>query len=705
MRVEMRTATGGALSTGDIFCLENDLENNLWIGTLNGAYQLDERKEEPHILSMQEHIFPESTIFALFSDRQGLLWVGPYYGDVRYFNPQINDYEFYKADEQVPFRLHGAVQGHIAEDKQGVFYIATEGSGMNILRPGNEHIEHLTVENGKIPHNKIRSLWFDPEYDRLYMGPYMKGLYYIDLPTGKTHKVKEDVMSSPHAKIVEKMIPYQNQLILLTQEGLFKMDRQTLQVSSLFEQEELKSLCTGIIRTIYVDNRDVLWVSSYEKGLFTIDLKNKHPLNFYGDGLSRESTIPSAIVDICGNARQGLFFATLKSGVLNYRFDTDTFVCFSEKNAHLLSDICYNIAFSRQGKLIVTSNKGISFLDLSPKKTVLSTNHFQLTPSFPLKGLSADCGLHVSSSDGRIYVGGLYGLLVLPEEVKRLAESDYPVYFSSLQVNNERVFAGAPVLPQSLPETEELVLPYHQNTFSLSFASSDYVNYSPVLYEYKLEGLDHIWTTTEYKTITYTSLRPGKYKLTVREVQKPFRKAELICLIQPPFWKSWPAFICYLLLTAWILWKIFRFQKSKTLLQTTLELERRETMRIEEGNQNKLKFFTNISNEFRTPLTLIINQLDRLYADLSPSARNKADKIRKQAVRLQNLISELLDFRKMEQNQLRLRVRDYELNEFLKNYAFFLGIDGVNSRSGTDQKARRRNGEDGTGRKGAARQR
>lgn len=665
--VEIRDRDGSEVATADLYCLAADHKNNLWLGTLNGAYQLKASEEDPGCLILREHIFPESTVFSLFSDQQGLLWVGPYYGDVYYFNPEINNFEFYGADEQVPFRLHGAVEGHMAEDKAGVCYIATEGSGINVLRPDREEIEHLTVENGTIPHDKIRSLWFDPDYDRLYMGPYMKGLYYRDMRTGTTHPVEAKVMKSAYAKIVEEMIPYQNSLILLTQDGLYKMDRQTQEVSYLFEEEELKNLCEGIIRTIYVDSRDVLWVSSYRKGLFTVDLKNNRPLNFYGDGLTKESTIPSAIVDICGDARQGLFLATLKSGVLNYQFDTDTFVCFSEKNTHLLSDICYNIAFSRQGKLVVTSNRGISFLELSPKKTVLSANHFQLTSSFPLKGLSADCGLYTSSVDGRIYVGGLYGLLVLPEEEIRLSGSHYPIYFSSLWVNNESVPAGHPLLPQTLPEIKELVLPHDQNTITLSFASSDYVNYSPVLYEYKLDGLDNIWTKTEHKTLTYNSLRPGKYKLTVRELHPPYREAELVCLIKPPFWKAWPALILYIIIGSWLVWKMIRFQKSKAILQTTLEMERREVARVEESNKNKLEFFTNISNEFRTPLTLIVNQLDRLYVDLPPSAKNKADKIRKQTVRLQNLITELLDFRKMEQRQLRLKVRNYELTEFLKD--------------------------------------
>lgn len=665
--VKICTPDGSEVSPGDLYCLAHDGRNTLWIGTLNGAYQVSESKENPATLIRREHIFPESTIFSLFSDQQGLLWVGSYYGDVYYFNPRINNYEFYGADEQVPFRLHGAVQGNIAEDAQGVFYIATEGSGMNVLRPDRNEIEHLTVENGKIPHNKIRSLWFDEKYDRLYMGPYMKGLYYRDMRTGTTHPVEARVMDSPYAKIVEKMVPYKNYLILLTQEGLFKMDRKTQEVSALFEEEELKTLCDGIIRTIYVDSRDVLWVSSYKKGLFTVDLKHRRPLNFYGDGLTKASTIPSAIVDMCGDVRQGLFLATLKSGVLNYQFDTDTFVCFSEKNAHLLSDICYNIAFSRKGKLVVTSNKGISLLDLSPKKTVLSVQHFQLNSSFPLKGLSGDCGLYTSPTDGRIYIGGLFGLLVLPEEEIFFSENRYPIYFSSLWVNNERVRAGDPLLPQTLPAIKELVLPHDQNTITLSFASSDYVTHSPVLYEYKLDGLDKIWTKTEHKTITYNSLRPGKYKLTVREVRNPYREAELACVIQPPFWRAWPALIAYLILGTWLIWKGIRFQQSKTILQTTLEMERREVARVEESNRNKLEFYTNISNEFRTPLTLIVNQLDRLYVDLPSSAKNKADKIRKQTDRLQNLITELLDFRKMEQKQLRLHVKDYELTEFLKD--------------------------------------
>lgn len=665
--VKIRDRSGSEIPTGDLYCIAHDWQNTIWIGTLNGAYQLSETKDDPASLTHLEHIFPESTVFSLFLDQQGLLWVGSYYGDVYYFNPQINNYEFYGADEQVPFRLHGAVQGNIAEDTQGVFYIATEGSGMNVLRPGQKEIEHLTVENGKIPHNKIRSLWFDSEYDRLYMGPYMKGLYYRDMRTGRIHPVDAPIMDSPYARIVEKIVPYKDYLILMTQRGLFKMDRKTLEISHLFENAELQTLCDGIIRTIYVDSRDVLWVSSYRKGLFTVDLKNNTSLNFYGDGLTKQSTIPSGIVDICGDVRQGLFLATLKSGVLNYQFDTDTFVCFSEKNAHLLSDVCYNINFSRQGKLVVTSNKGISLLDLSPKKTVLSVQHFQLNSSFPLKGLSGDCGLYTSPTDGRIYIGGLFGLLVLPEEEISFNGNRYPIYFSSLWVNNEQVSARDPLLSQTLSEVKELILPHDQNTITLSFASSDYVTHSPVLYEYKLDGLDKIWTKTEHKAITYNSLRPGKYKLTVREVQNPYRQVQLSCIIRPPFWKAWPALICYILLGGWLIWKMIRFQQSKTILQTTLEMERREVARVEESNRNKLEFYTNISNEFRTPLTLIVNQLDRLYVDLPPSAKNKADKIRKQTDRLQNLITELLDFRKMEQKQLRLRVKDYELTEFLKD--------------------------------------
>jgi len=649
----------------DIYCMEEDVKGSVWMGTLSGLYQFSNIEREAGKAALQNHLFAESTIFSLFSDHQGTLWVGSYYGDVRYFNPEIDNYTYYPTDENHPARLHGAVIGEITEDSKGNLFIATEGSGINILTHPTGDIQHITISDG-LPQNKIRSLWFDEKYNRLYISGYMKGLAYLDVITRKIHPVKDGAIDHIYQRIIEKIIPYKDYLILLTQDGLFKLDRNTLTITFFLDEPELRELCSGIIRTIHIDERDILWVSSFSRGLFTIDLKRKTTLNFYGDGLIKGSTVPSAVLNICGDTKRGLYMTTLKSGVLSYNADRDTFTVFNEEKQHLLSDICYNLAFSWYGNLIVTTNRGVSILNLSSRHEVNSARHMLFTASSPLTALSGDCGLYVSSYGDKIYVGGLYGLLTFSERDLVLGNDNYSLFFSSLGINNSQVVSPSEFLPLSFPFMKKLTLPYNKNTVSVRFASSNYLSTHASVHEYKLEGLDEYWTRTNHKDIIYNSLRPGKYKLLVREVGNIDKSIQLDIIITSPFWATSPAIFIYIVFLLFLLGMIIRFNKSRTRLKISLEMERKEIHRIEEANRNKMNFFMNISNEFRSPLTLILSQIDRLLGELPSSGQKKLDNIKRQAVRLQDLATELLDFRKIEQNSLNLQIKGYNVTDFMR---------------------------------------
>lgn len=650
----------------EIFCIQEDIKGTIWFGTLSGMYQVvRENYGNNEVVTVLNHVIPEASVFALYSDRQGTLWIGSYYGDVRYFNPEVDNYVYYPTDEDHPERLHGAVIGVMAEDDQGNIYMGTEGSGVNILSSQTGRFKHLKTEDG-LTQNKIRCIWLDEEYNRLYISEYMQGLSYYDLRTKNIRSLRHDILETPYHRIIEEIIPYRNILLLRTQKGLFHMDRKTQQITPLFEDPLLQEYCSGIIRAVHVDVKDVLWVSSFEKGLFTIDMKTEKMIRSYGDGLKDKSSIPSAVLDFCEDKKKGLFMSTLKSGVLAYNPEEDNFINYSEKNHELLSDICYNVCFSWYGNLIVTSNKGISILNLTSREQVNSVHHIRLSSSFPLVALSGDCGLYSSTHEDKIYVGGLYGLLSFSEKDLVVNRSDYMLYFSFLTVNNVPVISPSDILPETMPNTDKIELSHRQNTISLTFASTNYLSTRETIYEYKMEGIDDYWHSTDNKRITYNSLRPGKYKLMVREINNTRKSAEMNIIIHSPFWATTPAILLSLFVVLLISVLLIRFLRSKTQLKTSLEMERKEMVRMEEVNKNKMDFFINISNEFRTPLTLILSQLDRLSHELPGTGRKRLDKIKTQALRLQDLITELLDFRKMEQNKLLLHVTGGDINDFIK---------------------------------------
>jgi ligand-binding sensor domain-containing protein/AraC-like DNA-binding protein len=655
-----REGTGESVHIpNNILCIQEDVAKTIWIGTHTGTYQL--LKKEQGAFELKQHMLKESMISALFSDRQGTMWIGSYYGDVRYHHPLIDNYTFYATDESNPRRLHGAMIGQITKDKHGTMYFATEGSGINILRAGSESFEHLSAANG-LPGNKIKALWYDEAYNRLFISVFMKGVCYLDLQTQTVKRIESDALTDIYQHIIKDFIPWKEYLLLHTQNGIFKLNRKTLAIDWFFEEAALRERCSGLIRTLFLDERNTLWVSSFRQGLFTIDLATHEVLHDYGNGISPDSRIPSAIIKIAGDYKRGLYFVTLKSGILKYHPAADTFHIFNEEKHNLLSNICYNVAFSPENQLIITSNKGITLLTVAPDNTVYSPYHIRINHSSPLTAFIGECGLYVSAEENRIYAGCLYGLFCFPGSSAVPVDAPYSLYLSSLQVNDGK----SSLVKKDLSRTHAIVLPYDKNTFSLQFASSDYLASRASSYEYMLEGLEDYWIGVSHNTIIYNSLRPGAYKLTVRETGDTGKSAEMTLVIKPPVWRTAPAYLAYLLLLAAVIVVIIRTWKGRALLKASLEMERREVVRIEELNKNKMDFFVNVSNEFRIPLTIIVSLIGRM-PELSPRGKNKLEKINRQVLRLQDLVTEMLDFRKMEQNKLRLQIGKHDLVAFIQS--------------------------------------
>lgn len=204
----------------------------------------------------------------------------------------------------------------------------------------------------------------------------------------------------------------------------------------------------------------------------------------------------------------------------------------------------------------------------------------------------------------------------------------------------------------------------------MEFATFDYNNEQNRLFEYCLEGFDKTWTQTSGTTITYTNLPPGDYILRVRSWDNPKPESEIYLNVHvsTPFYATIWAYLFYLLCLLGVMIAFIRFKTRQAALKSSLEFERKEKERIEELNQAKLRFFTNISHEFRTPLTLILGQIEVLMQmdKLSTSVYNRILRIYKNAWHMRDLISELLDFRKQEQGYLKLKVEEQNLVTFTR---------------------------------------
>ena len=236
--------------------------------------------------------------------------------------------------------------------------------------------------------------------------------------------------------------------------------------------------------------------------------------------------------------------------------------------------------------------------------------------------------------------------------------------------------------------TGKINLKHYENNVTIEFAKSNYTNeHVQQVFEYKLEGLDKGWNSTTIPVARYTNLYPGKYKLYVKTAGDSNAVPAILEIIISTAWYNtwWAWFICIMIVIA-ITEIIIRYRNEKKNLSLSLEKERFEKQNIELLNHEKLVFFTNVSHEFRTPLTLIISHIESLLqmSSLPPAAYNKIMKLRQNAMYMNNLVSELLDFRKFTQNRYTLSVKRRDMVCFIKE--IFLTFNDYANEKGLEYK-------------------
>ena len=282
------------------------------------------------------------------------------------------------------------------------------------------------------------------------------------------------------------------------------------------------------------------------------------------------------------------------------------------------------------------------------------------------------------AKNGMVYFGTTSGVVYFhPDSIRE------STYFPTLALTNFKIFNkvipigkmtdGRTILTKSINESDKITLRYSDNNFSIEFAAIDFSAPEKIKYAYTMEGFDKKWIEKDFnqRYAAYTNLYPGTYtfKIKTTNVDGDWNDhyKTLIIKIQPPFWKTWWAYLIYfaILISAFI--GVRKLMLFRITMQNSLEMERLEREKLEELNQSKLQFFSNVSHEFRTPLTLILGPLERLSnSRLDGALKKQIEFVHKNAIRLLRLVNLLLDLQKVEKNEMHLRARLGDIVAFTK---------------------------------------
>lgn len=664
------------LSDNQIRCVLEDDFKRIWIGTFRGLDCYDPATEKwSHYTRYGDspNTLSHHSVLSLHKDMQGNIWVGTYYGGVNVFNPSKSSNHFYYAEPLQEDCLSFPVVGKMAEDDAGNLWVCTEGGGLNrydVATGSFTRYQHRKGDAGSVGGNNLKSIYYRKENGRLYVGTHLGGLFVLDVKSDKghvLHHIKGDSTSLPH-EIVNDIQEYKDGLALLTQGGVVFMNPDTEKFSQLSDDAEVRRLTNKhyAYETFLIDSRQRMWLASADGGVICIDMVSSEITRYVTDVNNPSAIGRFKVVHIFEDSKGRIFFSTIGSGVFEYLEQERSFRAYNTANRCLPSDYCYYISESAEEHcLFVLHGKGLSVFNPDSGSVVNTYHLFDQT-------YSQGSALYLDTN-GTLFIGGTNGLALFRRQTLHASPSRSLLNFDKLFVFNEEICPNDPsgILTDILAKTSDVYLSYKQNNISVELATFSYDNDRSSLFEYKLDGFDKVWTQAVSTTITYTNLPPGNYTLKARPLdlknEKTGQEVSVNIHVSAPFYATFWAYLLYFFCLLGLMIAFVRFKTRQAALKSSLEFERKEKERIEELNQIKLRFFTNISHEFRTPLTLILGQIEVLMQmDLSTTVYNRILRIYKNAWHMRNLISELLDFRKQEQGYLKLKVEEQDLVAFTR---------------------------------------
>lgn len=429
-----------------------------------------------------------------------------------------------------------------------------------------------------------------------------------------------------------------------------------------YEKELNAQLPDIMVHGIIRDKNGKLWVGTFGKGVVVFDEDDKKLYNFTTD-----HSFPSNAVNyMMEDSRKRILVAT-REGIIIFKdvSQPNIFVSFGAKEG-LENTQVRAIQEDHDGYIWISTNGGISRLDEKNKRFYNYNYHDGIPMGDFMDGSTC------ITPDGTLFFGSQNGACYFnPRELSSPREVS-PVTITQFFIYNKQTESRDTRLP--VPISNRIVeLPYNQNTFNISFNVLDYTQSSQVEFSYMLEGLENAWYSTQGDNqVTFRNIPHGNY---VFKVKTRFRNqewnenaAQLTVVIAPPLWLTWYAKLGYVILFIFALYALLRFYKRKLDLESSLEVERKQNLNKQELNEERLRFYTNITHELRTPLTLILGPLEDLLSDatLSPKHANKISIIHDSATRLLNLINRILEFRKTETQNRKLSVVKGDLGQLVQ---------------------------------------
>jgi len=611
---------------------------------------------------------------SIIEDRSGTIWVGTMSGPNK-FDPKSETFLSYRSNYLSTLREVAALRSFY-EIAPGQLLLWEE-TGLMVLDWRNNTIEPFPFrpkENLDDWNTGVFCFWED-DRERIWMGTAGGGVFRFDRKdrSFKHYKHIPGDSTSLRSNVIRDIYQDRTGTVWIANwyGGIHRFQEETETFVNYFYNDPDRK---GLARNIYEDRTDTLWIGT-RGGLLKYDRGRDTFYSYTHDPDDPASISENTAFDIYEDENGYLWIATYGGGLNRFDRETQTFKHYTTKDGLSDNTVVFVLPDDR-GNLWLGTFFGISKFDLATD-SITTYNNQDGTLNREYNSFS----YYRSPYSGEMFFDGLYGLDIFHPDSLRPDPTPPPVVITDFQLFNRSVPVARDAaqadtsdtffLSQTISETEEIVLPYDQKVITIKFAALHFASPEKNQYAYRLEGFDEGWQYVgNQRSATYTNLDPGAYTFRVKAANPDGiwneAGASLRLIVTPPWWMTWWAYLLYALGILLLLAVFFRYQRQRWRLQSQLELEMREAERLKEMDAVKTQLYTNITHEFRTPLTVIAGMAEEIRQQPGKWAERGTAMIRRNSEQLLDLVNQLLELRKLESGNATLHWVQADLVPYLR---------------------------------------
>ena len=655
------------LEANAVRIISEDDKKRLWIGTETGLFIYDPARATFQYYTQSFDQSPatlsDKAIYAICKSSEGIMWIGTYFGGVNIVKPLEKGFKSLTADGGHD-KLSGKAISDIMQDKQGRLWLATEDGGVTIWDRPAGTFSYLNNASGNLNINNVHALYEDREDPNvIWIGTFLGGVNKYDLKrkTMTVYKRRQEELAAFTNNMVYAIHrDRKGTLWIGTTGGLNTFNPR----AGTYEPFKPEVFSGKFIYEIGEERSGGLWICVMNSdSLFHYDPATARlsKYRYHDPALSSTQGCISMLEDSEGQ----MWFGTVNRGLVRFDRQTNKFTPYNVTHG-LPNNYVYGVLEDAHGNLWMSTNKGLSRFN----KRDQSFTNYDLSHGLPNNQFNFKSAFR--DRDGWMYFGTVNGLCYFHPDSLNTNTEPPTAYLSDLKLFNKSVPVGAgTMLASTIDATEDISLNHEDNVITLEFGAINYYSPGHNQYAYYLQGFEPDWNYVDGKSsATYTNLPAGDYVFKVKAANNDgywSLEKTLQVHVSPPFWLSPWAWGVYAALVVALFFAYKSFLNYRNREKLAVQLERIEKEKLTAINQHKLNFFTYISHEFKTPLTLIMASIDKFLQDRSLSEEQSAGytSIRRSARRLHVLIDQLMEFRRIETDHARMNYVNGDIIRFL----------------------------------------